>query len=92
MMRIERRNVVRQAMLADGRSPEGKEAWRRALRALVHEQQQLHTNVSGASSSSAQTATDVMRALVSGSLRMAVVGCDEDEAAQMVVGLLQLEW
>ncbi len=83
MMNIERRNVVRAAMLADRHVPEGKEAWRRALRALVHEQQQLHTN---------ETATDVMRALVSGVEHMLHGNADEDEAARMVVGLLQLEW
>lgn len=83
MQPIERRNVVRQAMLADRRSPEGGRAWRRALRALVHEQQQLHTN---------ETATDVMRALVSGVTHMAVTGADEDAGARMVVGLLHLEW
>lgn len=83
MQAIERRNVVRAALLADRHAETGKEAWRRALRALVHEQRQLSTS---------QTATDVMRALVAGTLRMAVTGCDEDEAARMVVGLLQLEW
>jgi Arc/MetJ-type ribon-helix-helix transcriptional regulator len=83
MMNIERRNLVRQAILADRTSRAGKEAWRRALRALVHEQQQLHTN---------ETATDVMRALLSGVTHMSVTGADEDQAARMVVGLLQLEW
>lgn len=83
MQNIERRNLVRQAMLADRHTAEGGVVWRKALRALVHEQQQLHTN---------ETATDVMRALVSGVTRMAVTGEDEDAAAQMVVGLLQLEW
>ena len=83
MQPIERRNLLRQALKLDRRSPEGSEAWRRALRALVHEQQQLHTN---------EPATDVMRALVSGVTHMAVTGADEDDAAQLVVGLLQLEW
>jgi len=80
---IERRNVVRAALKADRRTKEGGELWRRALRALVHEQQQMHSN---------ETATDVMRALVAGATRMAVTGEDENVAAQMVVGLLQLEW
>lgn len=83
MQAIERRNLVRAALSADRKSREGGELWRRALRALVHEQQQLRTD---------ETATDVMRALVAGTTRMAVTGCDEDEAARMVVGLLQLEW
>lgn len=83
VMNIERRNLVRSALLVDRRTRAGGEVWRRALRALVHEQQQLRSN---------ETATDVMRALVSGATRMAVTGCDEDEAARMVVGLLQLEW
>ncbi len=83
MQSVERRNLVRQAMVADRHTPEGGEVWRRALRALVHEQQQLRTN---------ETATDVMRALVSGVTHMCVTNADEDAAARMVVGLLQLEW
>lgn len=83
MQAIERRNLVRAALKADRRTPDGGEAWRRALRALVHEQQQLRRRT---------TATDVMRALVSGRVHMAVVGVDEDQGARMVVGLLQLEW
>lgn len=83
MQAIERRNLVRLALKLDRRTREGAEAWRRALRALVHEQQQLRRDA---------TATDVMRALVSGRTHMAVTDADEDAGAQMVVGLLQLEW
>lgn len=83
MMPIERRNIVRLALKLDRRTPEGGEAWRRALRALVHEQQQLRRET---------TATDVMRALVSGRVHMVVCEVDEDEGARMVIGLLQLEW
>ena len=83
MMPIERRNLVRAALKADRRTPEGGELWRRALRALVHEQQQLRRDT---------RATDVMRALVSGRTHMAVTGADEDRGARMVIGLLQLDW
>jgi hypothetical protein len=83
MQAIERRNLVRAALKADRRSAQGREAWMRALRALVHEQQQLRRE---------STATDVMRALVSGRTHMAVCDVDEDAGAQMVIGLLQLEW
>lgn len=82
-MPIERRNLVRAALKADRRTREGGELWRRALRALVHEQQQLRRDT---------TATDVMRALVSGRVHMAVCDVGEDDGARMVVGLLQLEW
>lgn len=83
MQPIERRNLVRSALKADRRSEAGRELWMRALRALVHEQQQLHRDA---------TATDVMRALVSGRTHMAVCDVNEDAGAQMVVGLLQLDW
>ena len=83
MQAIERRNLVRAALVADRRTPEGREVWMRALRALVHEQQQLRRG---------ETATDVMRALVSGVTHMAVTSSDEDAGARMVVGLLQVEW
>jgi hypothetical protein len=84
MMNIERRNVVRQALLADRHTPQGGEAWRRALRALVHEQQQLHRSA---------TATDVMRALVHARLELVSEHVpDEDAAARIVVDMLQLDW
>ncbi len=83
MMNVERRNLVRAAMLADRRDPSGKEAWRKALRALLHEQQQLRRDT---------RATEVMGALVAGHLHMIVTDADEDRAARMVIGLLQLEW
>ncbi len=83
MQSIERRNLVRLALTLDRRSDTGREVWMRALRALVHEQQQLRRN---------ETATDVMRALVSGVTHMAVTGADEDVAARMVIGLLGLSW
>lgn len=83
MQAIERRNLVRAALKTDRRTPEGGALWRRALRALVHEQQQLQRRT---------TATDVMGALLAGSLHMAVTGADEDRGARMVVGLLHLEW
>lgn len=83
MQAIERRNLVRAALRADRRTVAGRELWMRALRALVHEQQQLRRD---------ETATDVMRALVSGAVHMSVTGADEDAGAQMVVGLLQLKW
>lgn len=83
MQAIERRNLVRLALKLDRHTREGAEVWKRALRALVHEQQQLHREA---------TATDVMRALVSGRMHMAVTDANEDAGAQMVVGLLQLEW
>ncbi len=84
MQSIERRNVVRSAMLADRHTAEGKEAWRKALRSLVHEQQQLRRDT---------RATEVMHALLSGVTHMLVVDdATEDDAARMVVGLLQLEW
>lgn len=83
MQKIERRNVVRAALKADRRTSEGYAAWVKALRALVHEQQQLQRRT---------TATDVMRALVSGRVHMVVCDVDEDAGAQMVIGLLQVEW
>lgn len=83
MQAIERRNLVRAALKLGRDTEAGREAWRRALRALVHEQQQLHRET---------TATDVMRALVSGRTHMMVCEADEDEGARMAVGLLQLEW
>ncbi len=83
MQSIERRNVVRAAMLADRRSPEGKEAWRRALRSAVHEQQQLGRST---------TATEVYRILLEGVSLMARAQVDEDVAAQHVVAKLKLAW
>lgn len=84
MQPIERRNVVRAAILAERHTPEGKAALRRAIRALVHEQQQLQRST---------TATDVMRALCHARLEL-IEGHvkDEDAAAQVVVAMLQLDW
>ncbi len=83
MMPVERRNVVRAAMLADRHVPEGKEAWRRALRATVHEQQQLGRST---------TATEVYRILLEGVTMMARASVDADVAARHVVAKLRLEW
>ncbi len=83
MMPIERRNLVRAAMLAERTTPEGGEVWRRALRACVHEQQSLGREVTG---------TNVYRILLEGVTMMARAGVDEDVAARHVVGKLRLDW
>lgn len=83
MQAIERRNLIRAALVADRFADAGKEAWRKALRALVHEQQQLRRGA---------FATDVMRALVHARMEMFRLDVDEDEAARIVVEMLQLEW
>lgn len=84
MMNIERRNLVRHALASDRHTQAGKAVWIKAIRALVHEQQQMHRDTS---------ATDVMRALSHARLELVSEHVkDEDEAARVVVTMLQLDW